>query len=109
MISRWCGTIFKCSSKLGTNVAEVDEYLLSEGSFADTDTNNTITSSTSTSSSTRSSNNGDTSTTTTTSFSRHAKHRVSGRYIYGGRRNSRSIVLNRSPLDGRLNGDDDQQ
>ena len=110
MISRWCGTIFKCSSKLGTNVAEVDEYLLSEGSFADTDNNNTITSSTSTSSSTRSSNNGDTSTTTTTtSFSRHAKHRVSGRYIYGGRRNSRSIVLNRSPLDGRLNGDDDQQ
>ena len=77
MISRWCGTIFKCSSKLGTNVAEVDEYLLSEGSFADTDTNNTNMTSSISPSSTKSNNNNDTSTTTTTSFSRHAKHRVS--------------------------------
>ena len=73
-ISRWCGTVFNCSAKQGTNIAEVDEYLLSEGSFAD-------------------------STTTTTAFSRHAAHRVSGRYIYGGRRHSKSIILNRIPDD----------
>ena len=97
MISRWCGTIFKCSSKLGTNVAEIDEYLLSEGSFADSDTTTTTMNSISPSPTNK---NG-----TSTAFSRHSTHRLSGRYIYGGRRNSRSIILNRSPLDDRTDDD----
>ncbi|XP_066914690.1 GTP-binding protein Di-Ras2-like [Clytia hemisphaerica] len=71
-ISHWCGTLFACSAKKGVNIAEIEEYLLCEGCFADTKK-------------------------TTTTFERNSGHRVSGRYIYGGRRRSKSVILNRTP------------
>ena len=76
-ISHWCGTVFNVSAKEGTNIAKVDEYLLSEGSFADTISSNSSEKSGS------------------KAFDRQSKNRISGRYIYRGRRRSKSIILNR--------------
>ena len=70
-ISHWCRNVFCCSAKRGTNIAEIEEFLLSEGSFADhTKTSCQI-------------------------RERTSSHRLSGRYIYTGRQRAKSMVLNR--------------
>lgn len=68
-ISHWCGASFHCSGKTSFNISEIEDYLLSEGLFVDSPPISPI--------------------------ERNSNRRLSGRYIYGGRRRSKSLLLNR--------------
>lgn len=68
-ISHWCGANFHCSGKTSYNISELEDYLLSEGLFAEAPVISPV--------------------------ERNSNRRLSGRYIYGDRKRSKSLLLNR--------------